>query len=462
MTTPWVGLAWQRRWESSEFAWGCCINSMMLSASRRRAHLVSRTRAKLHTDDLSEEIHSQRRPAYANPIREDARARRSQTRSDRPRRINDAAAKLMADNLSKSERSIRMSLIRSKDTKPELVVRKALWAAGFRYRLHRSGLPGKPDLVFKGLRTVVFINGCYWHAHSCQRGRIPAQNSRFWRAKFVANKARDRRNCKRLRSHGWSVLTVWECSLSTEKSRDASIRKLLLALSRRAAGTARRKLRICHRKFASNRSRATVNLEAELQPRFGEASGRAQAGPEAPNVGPKSFRANPWSIRSLQRVPLLSIYLLVVAGCPSGCRRPAGKASSLSSDRAMPSGLSKQIFFFRRLAYKFEWPKQGLEKTAHSIDDVLRDHRPQLCQFKGKVDLIAGGPPCQGFSFAGKRNAADPRNRMFERYVSFVGLIRPKFLVLENVPGMNVAHSKRTARSQPATRLTTKNWRLSC
>ncbi len=96
--------------------------------------------------------------------------------------------------------------------------------------------------------------------------------------------------------------------------------------------------------------------------------------------------------------------------------------------------------------HRFEWPKQGLEKTAHSIDDVLRDHRPQLCQYKGKVDLIAGGPPCQGFSFAGKRNAADPRNRLFERYVSFVGLIRPKFLVLENVPGMNVAHSKRNSK----------------
>ena len=176
--------------------------------------------------------------SYAYPIREDARARRFQTRSERARRINDAVAKLMADIISKSERSIRMSLIRSKDTKPELVVRKALWAAGFRYRLHSSGLPGKPDLVFRVLRTVVFINGCYWHAHSCQKGRIPAQNRDFWRAKFVANKARDRRNCQRLRSQGWSVLTVWECSLSTEKSRDASIRKLLLALSRRSEGTA--------------------------------------------------------------------------------------------------------------------------------------------------------------------------------------------------------------------------------
>lgn len=128
-----------------------------------------------------------------------------------------------------------MSLIRSKDTKPELVVRKAVWAAGFRYRLHGRGLPGRPDLVFPALRTVVFIHGCYWHAHSCQKGRIPAQNSRFWREKFLANKARDRRNVQRLRREGWSVLTVWECSLATAKSREATIGKLLVALAMRRA-----------------------------------------------------------------------------------------------------------------------------------------------------------------------------------------------------------------------------------
>src|SRR5688572_26046620 len=121
----------------------------------------------------------------------------------------------MVDTLSPSERSIRMSLIRSRDTKPELLVRKAIWAAGLRYRLHGERLPGKPDLVFSGLKAVVFVHGCYWHGHSCQKGRVPGQNSRFWRDKFLANKERDRRNARRLRCQGWSVLTVWECSLGT-------------------------------------------------------------------------------------------------------------------------------------------------------------------------------------------------------------------------------------------------------
>lgn len=91
--------------------------------------------------------------------------------------------------------------------------------------------------------------------------------------------------------------------------------------------------------------------------------------------------------------------------------------------------------------HRFLWP-EWLEQSEHSIDDVLRDHERQLKGMRNTIDLIAGGPPCQGFSFAGKRNKSDPRNKMFERYVSFVDLINPKFLVLENVPGMKVAHAR--------------------
>ncbi len=91
--------------------------------------------------------------------------------------------------------------------------------------------------------------------------------------------------------------------------------------------------------------------------------------------------------------------------------------------------------------YRFLWP-EWLAQTKHSIDDVLKDHEGEISALRDCIDLIAGGPPCQGFSFAGKRNSSDPRNMMFERYVSFVDLINPKFLVLENVPGMKVAHGR--------------------
>jgi DNA mismatch endonuclease (patch repair protein) len=139
----------------------------------------------------------------------------------------------MIDILSVKDRSVRMSRIRSKDTKPELIVRKAIWNAGFRYRLHKRDLPGKPDLVFASIRTVVFVHGCYWHAHSCQKGRIPKQNGNFWRQKFDTNRLRDRRLAQRLRRQGWSVLTIWECSLSSAAKRGKAIDRLIDMLNRK-------------------------------------------------------------------------------------------------------------------------------------------------------------------------------------------------------------------------------------
>ncbi len=107
-----------------------------------------------------------------------------------------------------------MSRIRSKDTKPEVVVRGALHALGFRFRLHVRGLPGSPDLVFPGRHKIIFVHGCFWHGHCCRYGLAqPKSNVDFWRAKLAANVARDARVKRRLRAEGWSVATVWECTV---------------------------------------------------------------------------------------------------------------------------------------------------------------------------------------------------------------------------------------------------------
>lgn len=107
-----------------------------------------------------------------------------------------------------------MAAIGGKDTKPEMVVRKLLHAAGYRYRLHAKELPGKPDLVFPARRAVIFVNGCFWHGHDCPRGRPAAKtNAAFWAEKISKNKARDARNAAALRKAGWRVLTVWQCRL---------------------------------------------------------------------------------------------------------------------------------------------------------------------------------------------------------------------------------------------------------
>jgi DNA mismatch endonuclease (patch repair protein) len=105
-----------------------------------------------------------------------------------------------------------MSAIRSKNTRPKLVVRRLVHAMGFRFRLHRSDLPGKPDLVFPRLRRVILVHGCYWHMHRCRYGRVVAKtNEEFWRTKRASNVTRDRRNLRELRRAGWSPLVVWEC-----------------------------------------------------------------------------------------------------------------------------------------------------------------------------------------------------------------------------------------------------------
>ncbi|QOL50243.1 very short patch repair endonuclease [Massilia litorea] len=119
----------------------------------------------------------------------------------------------MVDTLTAAERSHRMSLIRSRNTGPELALRRALHAKGLRYRIHFRGLPGKPDIVFTRRRVVVFVNGCFWHGHKCPTGHIPKSNSAFWKNKVETNRKRDARNIRALRAAGWKVIVVWECGL---------------------------------------------------------------------------------------------------------------------------------------------------------------------------------------------------------------------------------------------------------
>lgn len=116
------------------------------------------------------------------------------------------------DKLSPDKRSANMRCIKSKDMKPELFVRSVAHRLGYRFRLHVRDLPGKPDLVFRSRRKVVFVNGCFWHGHDCKEGsRIPKTNVDYWRTKIARNKARDADVRASLKDAGWGVLTIWEC-----------------------------------------------------------------------------------------------------------------------------------------------------------------------------------------------------------------------------------------------------------
>lgn len=117
------------------------------------------------------------------------------------------------DTLTPAERSALMSRIRGKDTKPELAVRRALHAMGYRYRTHDLKLPGRPDLVFTRRRTVVFVHGCFWHRHGCTKTSTPKTRPEYWAAKFAGNVERDKRNAERLAEAGWRVFVAWECEI---------------------------------------------------------------------------------------------------------------------------------------------------------------------------------------------------------------------------------------------------------
>lgn len=127
----------------------------------------------------------------------------------------------MADTMTPEQRHKCMAAIKGKDTKPELIVRKYLFSRGLRFRIQVRKLPGRPDIVLPKYRTVIFVNGCFWHGHEgCRYYRLPKSNVDFWQEKIERNKARDARNEAELKALGWRVLRVWECDIRTVAGRN--------------------------------------------------------------------------------------------------------------------------------------------------------------------------------------------------------------------------------------------------
>ena len=150
------------------------------------------------------------------------------------------------DKLSKLQRHNNMAAIRSKDTKPEMIVRRGLWKRGFRYRLNHKRLPGHPDLVLRKYRTCIFVNGCFWHGHNValpqidngqliiensECCKVPKTNREFWLKKICRNKERDREEQRRLAQMGWHCITIWECELKPKK-REKTLESLAFTLNK--------------------------------------------------------------------------------------------------------------------------------------------------------------------------------------------------------------------------------------
>ena len=120
------------------------------------------------------------------------------------------------DTLTPDQRSSLMGRVKQRDTAPELRVRSLLHQHGLRFRLQKPRLPGKPDIIFPGLRRVIFVHGCFWHGHQCPKGKLPTSNTAFWSAKIERNRLRDGEVERGLKDLGWSVLVIWECQLKDE------------------------------------------------------------------------------------------------------------------------------------------------------------------------------------------------------------------------------------------------------
>ena len=131
----------------------------------------------------------------------------------------------MTDRLSAEARSRIMRAIRNKNTKPELIIRKSLFALGYRYRIHPKHLPGKPDLSFPSKKKAIFVHGCFWHQHAaktCPIRVVPSSNTQYWGPKLLRNAARDREHTAALRKLGWNVLVIWECELRRDEQKTLS------------------------------------------------------------------------------------------------------------------------------------------------------------------------------------------------------------------------------------------------
>ena len=133
----------------------------------------------------------------------------------------------MSDIYTKSKRSEIMSHISGKETKPEIFVRKFLFANGLRFRKNVKDLTGKPDIVLPKHKTVIFIHGCFWHGHDCKRATLPTTNTEFWETKINGNIERDRRNISELQELGWKVIVIWQCEIQNEKLRQENLPELL-------------------------------------------------------------------------------------------------------------------------------------------------------------------------------------------------------------------------------------------
>lgn len=282
------------------------------------------------------------------------------------------------DNLSPEKRSFQMALVKSTNTKPELLVRKLVFSMGYRYRLHAKKLPGKPDLVFAKYRKVVFVNGCFWHGHKCPLGRIPKSNVEFWQEKITKNRERDLREIKILNEMGWSSLVLWECELKNKEKLCEIISSFL------------------------------VDEKGMID-----------------KIGKKS------SVINTNKAKINDTTHSVVSFF-SGCG---------GLDLGFIGGFTYMHETFKKLPFNIQAAYDFDEKCISTYIKNIGSHAEVLDLSHAdpakmpKAEVLIGGFPCQDFSSCGpKRGLNSRRGKLYNSLVSYMRTHKPKVVVAENVP----------------------------
>lgn len=308
--------------------------------------------------------------------------------------------------------SRRLAAVGSRDTAPELVVRRMLHGMGLRFRLHRRDLPGSPDVVLPKHRTVVFVHGCYWHRHAqCPYSQVPARNSEFWQAKFRRNVERDIENQRELRRLGWRVVTVWECETRNLARLERRLRRL----------------------FTVDTSSELRMATAAVGPPIYMVRRRMENNPKLRSYEGRNIE---WVDTSQVEVGATHRVVDLFAG--------AGGLSLGFSVAGYESVLAVECEVGAAATYAANFP--GTRLHTGLIEDLGED--ALLKHFAdGRPDVVCGGPPCQSHSTAGRRDAADPRGHLYQEFLRVVAVLRAHFLVMENVPGLlSIEHGARVQR----------------
>jgi DNA (cytosine-5)-methyltransferase 1 len=353
--------------------------------------------------------------------------------------------------LTTVDRSRLMSRVRQKNTTLEVEVRHLVHSLGFRFRINGKGLPGSPDLVNRKSRWAIFVHGCYWHAHEgCHLWKIPANNRQFWEQKFRDNRRRDLRNVEELENLGYKVLVVWQCELADREALTA--RLLAFLVPRPTEGISVAYLRLT----GGNRVARVMAAVSEVDVTIQEATADDPASEEDPGAAfDRGF------LRGLPRkLPELCDPAIRVADLFCGCGGLSLgiREACWATGRRFVSALAVDndagaLEVYRKNFSPLQSSSENLEVLLdHELGDPPSVRERRSLATVGSIDILVAGPPCQGHSdLNNQTRRSDPRNRLYERVGRFVELVRPKHVLIENVPG--VVHDRAGALKRTAQHL---------